>query len=94
MTIGAEDLDLIKKEVAGIRDFYQSRMDTEIPPLKEEVGRLGAQLNHVHELWRQGEKQAILSRFGGERSRVPYGKYAGLDHLSYSIFSIKAIPSS
>jgi len=33
-------------------------------------------------MWREGEKQAILSKYsGGDRSRVPYGKYTGSDHL-------------
>ena len=82
MTIATLDLDLIKKEVASIREYYQSRMESEIPPLKEEVDRVAAQLNHVHEMWREGEKQAILSKYwGGDRSRVPYGKYTGSDHL-------------
>ncbi len=36
MAIGAQDLEVIKQEVAGIREFYESRMDAEIPPLKEE----------------------------------------------------------
>ena len=35
MTIGTQDMELIKREMAGIRDFYQSRMDAELTPLKE-----------------------------------------------------------
>ncbi len=71
MTIGAQDLELIKKEVAGIRDFYQSRMDSEIPPLKGEVDRISAQLARIQEMWRDGEKKAILSKYsGGDRARV------------------------
>ena len=82
MAIGAQDLELIKQEVAGIREFYESRMDAEIPPIKEEIGRIEAQLNRVRDLWREGEKRAILSTYGGaDRLRVPYGKYNGLDHL-------------
>ncbi len=82
MTIATQDLDLIKREVASIREYYQSRMDAEIPPIKEEVERLGAQLARVQDMWREGEKRAILSKFaGGDRARVPYGKYTGLDHL-------------
>jgi hypothetical protein len=42
MTIATQDLDLIKKEVASIREYYQSRMDSEIPPLKDEVDRVAA----------------------------------------------------
>ena len=37
MAIGSQDLEIIKQEVGTIRDFYQSRMDEEIPPLKEEI---------------------------------------------------------
>ena len=36
MTLGTQDIELIKREVAGIRDFYQARMDAELPPLQEE----------------------------------------------------------
>ena len=57
-------------------------MDLEIPPIKEDVNRVAAQLNYVQEMWREGEKRAILSKYsGGDRSRVPDGKYTGLDHL-------------
>ena len=82
MTLAAQDIELIKREVAGIREFYQSRMDSEIPPLKEEVGRVSAQLGRIQELWREGEKRALLAKFGGDdRPRVAYGKYKGLDLL-------------
>ena len=82
MTIGTQDLELIKKEVAGIRDFYNARINADIPPLKEESGRIAAQVATVQEMWRQGEKDAILAKYGGrERPRVPYGKYQGLDLL-------------
>ena len=82
MTIGAQDLELIKKEVAGIRDFYQSRMDSEIPPLKGEVDRIATQLARLQEMWRDSEKRAILAKYnGGDRTRVSYGKYMGRDLL-------------
>ena len=82
MTIGTQELELIRKEVAGIRDFYNARIDADIPPLKEEIGRIAAQVAGVQEMWRQGEKEAILAKYGGrERPRVPYGKYQGLDLL-------------
>lgn len=38
MTIATQDLDLIKQEVASIREYYQSRMDSEIPPYKRGSG--------------------------------------------------------
>ena len=82
MAIGTQDLELIKQEVAGIREFYESRMNAEIPPLKEEIGRIEAQLNRVRDMWREGEKRAILSTYAGAgRLRVPNGKYNGMDHL-------------
>ncbi len=82
MTIGTYDLELIKREMSGIRDHYQSRMDAELPPLKEEVSRITNQLERAQELWREGEKRAILAKFGGgQRPRVSYGKYHGLDLL-------------
>ncbi len=82
MTLASKDMELIKREVAGIRDFYQSRWDSELPPLKEEVSRVAAQLGRIQELWRDGEKRAILAKFGGEdRPRALYGKYKGLDLL-------------
>ncbi len=82
MTIGTQELELIKREMAGIRDYYQSKIDAELPPVKEEMDRISAQLERVQATWRDGEKRAILARFnGGERPRVPYGKYNGLDHL-------------
>ena len=37
MTIGTQDLELIKKEVASIREFYDARMDEDLPPMKEEM---------------------------------------------------------
>jgi len=82
MTIGTQDLELIKREVASVREYYQSRMDQEIPPLKEEVDRVAAQLARVQDNWREGEKRAILSQISGaERPRVAHGKYTGLDLL-------------
>ena len=82
MTIGAQDLDLIKREVASVREYYQSRMDADIPPLKEELDRIAAQLAKAQDAWRDGEKRAILAKFsGGDRPRVAFGKYEGLDVL-------------
>jgi len=65
MTIAAQDLELIKRELSGIREFYDARINTEIPPLKGEMDRISGQLNKVQQLWRDGEKRALLSRFGG-----------------------------
>ena len=57
-------------------------MDSEIPPLKAEVDRIAVQLGQIQEMWRDGEKRAILAKYsGGGRMRVPYGKYTGRDPL-------------
>ena len=79
-------LELVKRELGGIREFYESRMNSEIPPLREEVERIGSQLVKLQDAGRQGEKLALLQQYGagqvgGERPRVPFGKYAGMDHL-------------
>ena len=82
MTIGAHELELIKREVAGIRDFYNARMNSEIPPLREEVDRIASLVGRIQDTWREGEKRAILARFSDtDRPRVPHGKYEGLDLL-------------
>ena len=79
-------LELVKRELGGIREFYEQRMNSEIPPLREEVERIGSQLARMQETRRQGEKLALLQQYGGgqpggERARVPFGKYSGMDHL-------------
>ena len=82
MTIPTEHLDLIKRELTGIRDFYEARLDAEVPPIKEELDRVSGRVAKLHEVWREGERRALLNQHaGGERPRVHYGKYAGLDHL-------------
>ena len=74
-------LELVKRELGGIREFYEQRMNTEIPPLREEVERLGSQLAKLQDSRRQGDRLALLNQFGADRARVPFGKYVGLDHL-------------
>ena len=74
-------LELVKRELGGIREFYESRMNAEIPPLREEVERLGSQFSKLQDSRRQGEKQALLQQCAGDRQRVLFGKYAGMDHL-------------
>lgn len=82
MTIGTQDLEIIKREVATVRDFYQARMDSEIPPVKEELKRMASQVGRLQELWREGEKRQILAKYGDrDHRRVPFGKYEGLDLL-------------
>ena len=50
--------------------------------MKEEVGRIASQIARVHDMWRDGEKRAILAKYSDmDKPRVPYGKYQGLDLL-------------
>ena len=82
MSIGTQDLEIIKSEVAGIRDFYQSRMDAEIPPLREEVQRIATQVTRMQESSKEGQKRSILAKYVDRgRPRVPFGKYEGMDML-------------
>ena len=74
-------LELVKRELGGIREFYEQRMNAEIPPLREEVERLGSQLAKLQDARRQGEKLALLNHHVGDRPRALFGKYAGMDHL-------------
>ena len=46
------------------------------------MDRISTQLARIQEMWRDGEKKAILAKYsGGDRARVPYGKYMGRDPL-------------
>ena len=74
-------LELVKRELGGIREFYEQRMNTEIPPLREEVERIGSQLTKLQDSRRQGEKLSLLNQYAADRPRVSFGKYAGMDHL-------------
>ena len=74
-------LELVKRELGGIREFYETRMNAEIPPLREEMERLGSQLAKLQDARRQGEKLALLNHHVGDRPRALFGKYAGMDHL-------------
>ena len=83
MTLSTWELETIKNEVAEVRDFYRQRLDADIPPLQEELGRLSRAVGEITEKQRAGERQAMLARFGGvgDRPRVPFGKYVGMDAL-------------
>ena len=81
MTMATQQLDLIKRELAGIREFYEERLNSELPPLREEVGRLAGRLAQLQDRARDGERAALLHQYAGDRPRVAFGKYAGLDHL-------------
>ncbi len=80
-SISTASLELVKRELGGIREFYEQRMNAEIPPLREEMERIGSQLAKLQDARRQGEKLALLNQHIGDRARVPFGKYAGMDHL-------------
>ena len=82
MAIGTQELELIKKEVADIREFCSARIDSSVRPLKEETQRIAAQLLSIQNRYRQAERRAILAKSDGlDNPRVPYGKYQGLDLL-------------
>ena len=83
MTLSTWELETIKNEIAEVRDFYRQRLDADIPPLQEELGRLSKAVNELTEKQRSGERQAMLARYGsaGDRPRVPFGKYHGMDAL-------------
>ena len=82
MTLSSWELETIKNEVAEVRDFYRQRLDADIPPLQEELDRLGRAVNELTEKQRAGERQAMLAQYGGgDRPRVPFGKYRGMDAL-------------
>ena len=90
MTLSTWELDTIKNEVAEVREFYRQRMDADLPPLREEMERLSRAVGELTEKQRVGEKQAMLARFsgggpgwerGGDRPRVSFGKYQGMDAL-------------
>ena len=82
MNIATQDLEVIKSEVAGIRDFYQARMDAEIPPIREEVQRIVSQLGRLQDSAKDGQKRSILAKYVDKgRPRVPFGKYEGMDLL-------------
>ena len=82
MTLSTWELETIKNEVAEVRDFYRQRLDADLPPLQEELERLGRAVNELTEKQRAGERQAMLAQYGGaDRPRVPFGKYRGMDAL-------------
>jgi len=86
MTLSTWELETIKNEVAEVREFYRQRMDADLPPLREELDRISRAVGELTEKQRVGEKQAMLARFsgmdrGGDRPRVPFGKYQGMDAL-------------
>ena len=83
MTLSTWELETIKNEVAEVREFYRQRLDADIPPLREEVGRLSRAVSEIVEQQRAGERKALLANYGGggDRPRVPAGKYRGMDAL-------------
>ena len=84
MTLSTWELETIKNEVAEVREFYRQRLDADLPPLREELERLGRAVGDLTEKQRAGERQAMLARYAGignDRPRVPFGKYQGMDAL-------------
>ena len=86
MTIGTQELEIIKREVAEVRHFYDERIKESVQPLKEESDRVAGQLKAIQDRWKAAEKQAILAQHGGpDQPRVPVGKYKGLDLLDLAL---------
>ena len=86
MTLSTWEMEAIKNEVAEAREFYRQRMDADIPPMQEEIGRLSRAVGELTEQQRVGERRALLANYGGgggggDRARVPFGKYRGMDAL-------------
>ena len=85
MTLSTWEMEAIKNEVAEAREFYRQRMDADIPPMQEEIVRLSRAVGELTEQQRVGERRALLANYGGggggDRARVPFGKYRGMDAL-------------
>ena len=65
MTLSTWEMETIRKEVAEVREFYRQRLDADLPPLQEEVGRLGRAVVELTEKQRAGERRALLANYGG-----------------------------
>ena len=86
MSIGTQELEVIKQEVAEVRSFYDERIKESVQPLKEENERIAGQIRSIQERWKAAEKQAILAQHHSpEQARVPFGKYKGLDLLDLAL---------
>ena len=86
MSIGTQELEVIKKEVAEVRSFYDERIKESVQPLREENERIAGQIRSIQERWKAAEKQAILAQHRSpEQARVPFGKYKGLDLLDLAL---------
>ena len=86
MSIGTQELEVIKKEVAEVRSFYDERIRESVEPLKEETERIAGQIKGIQERWKAAEKQAILAQHRSpEQATVPFGKYKGLDLLDLAL---------
>ena len=86
MSIGTQELEVIKQEVAEVRSFYDERIKESVQPLREENERIVGQIRSIQERWKAAEKQAILAQHRSpEQARVPFGKYKGLDLLDLAL---------
>ena len=65
MTLSTWEMETIRKEVAEVREFYRQRLDADLPPLQEEVGRLSRAVVELTEKQRVGERRALLANYGG-----------------------------
>ncbi|MCE2465533.1 MAG: phage major capsid protein [Dehalococcoidia bacterium] len=86
MSIGTQELEVIKQEVAEVRSFYDERIKESVQPLREENERIAGQIRSIQERWKAAEKQAILAQHRSpEQAKVPFGKYKGLDLLDLAL---------
>ena len=65
MTLSTWEMETIRKEVAEVREFYRQRLDADLPPLQEEIGRLSRAVGDLTEKQRAGERRALLANYGG-----------------------------
>ena len=65
MSIGTQELEVMKKEVAGVREFYDTRTKESVQPLKGGTERISGQVRNIQEHWKAAEKQSILAQHGG-----------------------------
>ena len=72
--------ETVAQELAGITDFLQSR----VTPLEEEVNRLTASVSQTLATSREA-RRAELMRAAGERPRVAFGPYSGMDSLDLAV---------
>jgi HK97 family phage major capsid protein len=85
MTMKTEEL--VAQQVADIKGFLDEKQAQHLAPLKEEQARLSAQVQQILAQQRDMRRNALVSTFGQDRPRVPFGKYQGLSPLDLAIIA-------